>query len=57
MASVFDTIKMKAGDTDRSNNWYRGQVSRIASGTTARELFRQGKLARRPSVGRLNLFG
>ena len=57
MASVFDTIKMKAGDTDRSNNWYRGQVARIASGTTARELFRQGKLARRPSVGRLNLFG
>ena len=57
MASVFDTIKMKAGDTDRSNNWYRGQVNRIASGTTARELFRQGKLARRPSVGRLNLFG
>ena len=57
MASVFDTIKMKAGDTDRSNSWYRGQVNRIASGTTARELFRQGKLARRPSVGRLNLFG
>ena len=57
MASVFDTIKMKAGDTDRSNNWYRGQVKRIASGTTASELFRQGKLARRPSVGRLNLFG
>ena len=57
MASVFDTIKMKAGDTDRSNNWYRGQVNRIASGTTAQQLFRQGKLARRPSVGRLNLFG
>ena len=30
MASVFDTIKMKAGDTDRSNSWYRGQVNRIA---------------------------
>ena len=57
MASVFDTIKMKAGDTDRSNSWYRGQVNRIASGTTARELFRQGKLNSRPSVGRLNLFG
>ena len=57
MASVFDTIKMKAGDTDRSNSWYKSQVSRIASGTTAQELFRQGKLAKRPSVGRLNLFG
>jgi hypothetical protein len=43
MASVFDTIKMKAGDTDRSNSWYKSQVSRIASGTTAQELFRQGK--------------
>ena len=57
MASVFDTIKMKACVTDRSTSWYRSQVKRIASGTTARELFRQGKLARRPSVGRLNLFG
>ena len=57
MASVFDTIKMKAGDTDRSNSWYKSQVSKIASGTTAQELFRQGKLAKRPSVGRLNLFG
>ena len=47
MASVFDTIKMKAGDTLRSNNWYRGQVNRIASGTTvSKKLFRQGKLAR-----------
>jgi len=57
MASVFDTIKLKAGDTDRSATWYRTQVNRIASGTTARQLFRQGKLNGRPSVGRLNLFG
>ena len=57
MASVFDTIKRNAGNLDRSNNWYRSQVNRIASGTTAQQLFRQGKLARRPSVGRLNLFG
>ena len=57
MASVFDTIKRNAGDLDRSNNWYRSQVNRIASGTTAQQLFRQGKLAKRPSVGRLNLFG
>ena len=57
MASVFDTIKRNAGNLDRSNSWYRSQVNRIASGTTAQQLFRQGKLARRPSVGRLNLFG
>ena len=42
MASVFDTIKLKAGDTDRSGTWYRQQVNRIASATTARQLFRSG---------------
>jgi len=57
MASVFDTIKLKAGDSTRSATWYRTQVNQIASGTTAAELFRQGKLQGRPSVGRLNLFG
>ena len=57
MASVFDTIKVKAGDSDRSATWYRSRVNKIASGTTAGQLFRQGKLNGRPSVGRLNLFG
>ena len=57
MASVFDTIKLNAGNTDRSATWYRQQVNKIASGTTARQLFRAGKLNGRPSVGRLNLFG
>ena len=57
MASVFDTIKRNAGDLDRSNSWYRSQVNRIASGKTAGQLFREGKLQARPSVGRLNLFG
>ena len=57
MASVFDTIKLNKGNTDRSNSWYRGQVQRIAGNATARQLFRQGKLNARPSVGRLNLFG
>ena len=57
MANVFDTIKLKAGDTYKSATWYRTQVNKIASGTTASQLFRQGKLNGRPSVGRLNLFG
>ena len=57
MASVFDRIKVRAGDTDRSATWYRTQVNRIASGKTAGQLFREGKLQGRPSVGRLNLFG
>ena len=57
MASVFDRIKVRAGDTDRSATWYRSQVNRIASGKTAGQLFREGKLQASPSVGRLNLFG
>ena len=57
MASVFDTIKLNKGNTDRSNSWYRSQVQRIAGNATARQLFRQGKLNNRSSVGRLNLFG
>ena len=57
MASVFDRIKVRAGDTDRSATWYRSQVNRIASGKTAGQLFREGKLQARPSVGSLNLFG
>ena len=57
MASVFDNIKLKAGNTDRSATWYRTQVNKIASGKTAGQLFREGKLQGRPSVGRLNLFG
>ena len=57
MASVFDRIKVRAGNTDRSATWYRSQVNRIASGKTAGQLFREGKLQGRPSVGRLNLVG
>ena len=57
MASVFDTIKNRQGDSAKSATWYRTQVNKIASSTTARQLFRQNKLNGRPSVGRLNLFG
>ena len=57
MASVFDKIKLNKGNSDKSATWYRTQVNNIASGTTAAQLFRQGKLTGRPSVGRLNLFG
>ena len=44
MASVFDNIKLKAGDTDRSATWYRTQVNKIASGKTAGQMFRDGTL-------------
>jgi len=57
MASVFDTIKNRAGNTQKSANWYRNQVRSIASNASARQLMRDGKLNARPSIGRLNLFG
>ena len=57
MASVFDTIKQRAGNADKSATWYRTQVNKIASNKTAGQLFRDNKLNGRPSVGRLNLFG
>ena len=57
MASVFDTIKQRAGNADKSATWYRTQVNKIASNKTAGQLFRENKLNNRPSVGRLNLFG
>jgi len=57
MASVFDTIKQRAGNADKSATWYRTQVNKIASNKTAGQLFRENKLNSRPSVGRLNLFG
>ena len=47
MASVFDRIKVRAGDTDRSVLWYRTQVNKVVSGKTAGQLFREGKLQAR----------
>ena len=57
MASVFDTIKHAAGQGNKSLNWYRNTVNRLVGKTSAAQLFRQGTLNTRPSVGRLNLFG
>ena len=57
MASVFDTIKQAAGQGNKSLNWYRNTVNRLVGKTSATQLFRQGTLNTRPSIGRLNLFG
>tara|TARA_Y100001938_G_scaffold143293_1_gene215846 strand:+ start:1060 stop:1617 length:558 start_codon:yes stop_codon:yes gene_type:complete len=57
MASVFDTIKQAAGQGNKSINWYRNAVNRLVGKTSAAQLFKQGTLNTRPSVGRLNLFG
>ena len=56
MASIFDTLKQKQGDTQKSASWYRNAVKNIQSSITAGRLMRENKLINRPSAGRLNLF-
>ena len=56
MASIFDTIKLRQGDTQKSATWYRNAISKIVSPITAGKLMRENKLINRPSAGRLNLF-
>jgi len=56
MASIFDTIKLKQGDTQKSATWYRNVINKIGSPITAGKLMREKKLINRPSAGRLNLF-
>ena len=56
MASIFDTLKQRQGDTQKSATWYRNAISKIGSPITAGKLMRENKLINRPSAGRLNLF-
>ena len=44
MASIFDKISNKAGDTRKSSTWYRNAVASIADTVTARKLYNQGKI-------------
>ena len=56
MATIFDTLKQRQGDSQKSASWYRNTISKIGSPITAGKLMRQEKLINRPSAGRLNLF-
>ena len=60
MASIFDTIKQREGSSTghmrKSAQWYRAQVSKLASNITARQLMKDGKLTQRPSRGKLSLY-
>ena len=38
MASIFDKISDKAGDTRKSSTWYRNAVSSLGDSVTARDL-------------------
>ena len=56
MASIFHSITDRTQGVRKSNDWYRRQVSTIASKISASKLMAQGKLLGRPSGGRLNMF-
>ena len=56
MASIFHSITDRTQGVRKSNNWYKRQVSTIASKISASKLMAQGKLLGRPSGGRLNMF-
>ena len=56
MASIFHSITDRTQGIHKSNDWYRRQVSTIASKISASKLMAEGKLLNSPSSGRLNMF-
>ena len=56
MASIFHSITNRTQGIHKSNDWYRRQVSTIASKISASKLMAEGKLLNSPSSGRLNMF-
>ena len=56
MASIFHSITDRTQGVHKSNDWYRRQVSTIASKISASKLMAEGKLLNSPSSGRLNMF-
>jgi|TARA_R110002153_G_scaffold131682_2_gene280654 hypothetical protein len=56
--TVIDSIVKQAGDSRKSMDWYRTKVrNATGTGTTARQLIRQGKASSSPKFGLMNLFG
>ena len=56
MVSILDPIIKKQGDSFKSQSWYRNQIASMTDRVTAGRLMRSGKLTKRPSSGRLNMF-
>jgi len=55
MANVFDTLRTKAGDTQRSVQWYQTQVRKLGS-INRNKLLREGKLTNVILPGKMYMF-
>lgn len=55
MANVFDTIRLKAGDSKRSVQWYQAQVQKLGTINT-NKLMREGTLVNQIIPGQMYLF-
>lgn len=53
---VFKTVSMKAGDTKRSYQWYRDQVSKLGTYVNGKRLINDGKLTTNLIPGEMYLF-
>jgi hypothetical protein len=54
--NIFQTIDMKAGDTQKSYQWYREQVKNLGKNITGTQLLRNEKLTSRINPGEMYLF-
>jgi len=54
--NIFQTVSMKAGDTEKSYNWYREQVKNLGSNLSGTQILRNEKLTSRIRPGEMYLF-
>lgn len=54
--NIFQQVNMKAGDAQKSYQWYRDQVQNLGSGISGTQLIRNEKLTSRIAPGNMYLF-
>lgn len=54
--NIFRNIRIKAGDSEKSYQWYRNQVNNLGSRINGREILRNEKLTSRLVFGNMYLF-
>jgi hypothetical protein len=54
--NIFQTVSMKAGDTEKSYYWYREQVKNLGSNLSGTQILRNEKLTSRIRPGEMYLF-
>jgi len=54
--NIFRNISMKAGDAEKSYQWYRNQINNLGSRINGREILRTERLTSRLTFGNMYLF-